>query len=163
MVSRKPGTRATRLAVLTAAALPVACRWRVIVFWTGSATVTFGGGGGTYLLLSPQPASTASRKSAVTMQPAPVNLAMTIAGFTLVSAEHQSLERKHQRLQPPDQRMHQRQSVHRVKRKGLQRTGVFGDDRIVIIGVRVGDAAAARRHVVKGAFEKRFQTQQKRD
>src|SRR5262245_25702828 len=33
-----------------------------------------------------------------------------------VSAEHQDLERKHQRLQPQDQRMHQRERVHDVER-----------------------------------------------
>src|SRR5262245_14064559 len=123
MVSRNPGTRATRLAVLTAAVLPVACRKRVIVFLTGGATVTFGGGGGTYVLLSPQPASRPGNNNTAIKRPIPIGT--FFAMLALVSAEHQRLERKHQRLQPQDQGMYQRQCVDGVKRKGLQRACIL--------------------------------------
>src|SRR3974377_833673 len=66
MVSTKPDTRATRLALLTAAALPVAWRKSVTLRWLGVATVTFGGGGGTSASRVPQAATVPAVSSAVT-------------------------------------------------------------------------------------------------
>jgi len=74
-----------------------------------------------------------------------------------VPAKHQRLERKHQRLQPQDERVHQRQCIHDVKGNGLQRASIFGNDRVVIIGIRVGDAAAAGRHAVDPVLAQRLE------
>jgi hypothetical protein len=63
-----------------------------------------------------------------------------------MSAEHQILERQDQRLEPQNQCMHKRKRVHDVESEGPKKTGVFGDDRIVVVGIGVGDAAAAGRH-----------------
>ena len=79
---------------------------------------------------------------------------MSFEGATLLmSAEHQGLERKHQCLQPQDKRVHQRQRIHGVKREGFQSAGIFGNDDIVIVGIGIGDAAAAWRHAVEPALE----------
>ena len=63
-----------------------------------------------------------------------------------MAAEYEVLEWKHQRLEPQNQCMHERQRVHDMKSEGPKKTGVFGDDRIVVVGIGVGDAAAAGRH-----------------
>ena len=43
----------------------------------------------------------------------------------LMSAEHQGLERKHQRLQPQNQCMHEPKGIDGVKDEPLERAGVF--------------------------------------
>jgi hypothetical protein len=60
-----------------------------------------------------------------------------------MSAEHEVLERKDQRLEPQNQRMQKRERVHDVKREGMKHTSVFRHDRIVVAGIGVGDTAAA--------------------
>src|SRR5438093_826448 len=64
----KPATRATRSVVFTVAVFPVASRYCVTGFCSGSATVTFGGGGATYWLLSPHADNTTAARAAVTVQ-----------------------------------------------------------------------------------------------
>jgi hypothetical protein len=70
-----------------------------------------------------------------------------------VSAEHQRLERKYQRLQPKNQSVHEAERIDGVQREGSQRAGILGNDRIVIAGIGIGDAGAARRDAVEAARE----------
>ena len=80
---------------------------------------------------------------------------------TSVPAEHQGLERKQQRLQPQDQRMHKREGVNAVKHGRPQRASVFCDDGVVVVGIGVGNAAAARGHAIEPAFEERLEHEER--
>src|SRR5262245_40378632 len=79
-----------------------------------------------------------------------------------MSAEHQRLERKHQCLQPEDQRVHEAEGVDCMKHYGAERACVLRDDDVMIVGIGIGDAAAARCYAVKAAFEERLEKDQER-
>ena len=49
--------------------------------------------------------------------------------------------------------MNQREGIHNVKGGAAQEAGVFGDNRIVVVGLGVGDARASGRHTVQPPFE----------
>ena len=80
-----------------------------------------------------------------------------LAAKELVAAEHEGLERKHAGLQPKEERMHQSQRIHRVEQHLLHCAGLFCFDHVVVAGIGVGDAAAARRHPLQPTFIKRLQ------
>jgi hypothetical protein len=57
-----------------------------------------------------------------------------------VTAEQQSLEGKHQRLEPQNQGVHEPEGIHNVKTNTPRGAGVFGDNQLVVGGIGVGDA-----------------------
>src|SRR5262245_9265078 len=79
-----------------------------------------------------------------------------------VPAEHEGLERQHQRLQPQNEGMYERTGVHRVKNYASEGAGVFCHDDVVVIGIGVGDAAAARRYIIDAAPVERLEEHQQR-
>src|SRR5262249_25117526 len=79
-----------------------------------------------------------------------------------MSAEYEVLERKHQRLEPQNQRMQNRKRIHDVKRQGMYHTGVFCDDRIVVGGIGVGDTAAAGSKVFESTLKQGFESDKER-
>ena len=79
-----------------------------------------------------------------------------------MTAEHQILERKDQRLEPQNKRMDQRKRIHDVKNQATKESGVFVGDDVVIARISVSDAAAAGRHVIDSAFKHRLKRHQER-
>ena len=69
-----------------------------------------------------------------------------------MAAEYEVLEWKHQRLEPQNQCMHKRKRIHDVKSHGSQSPGISCDDRVMIIGIGIGDTTAPGRHVINSAF-----------
>src|ERR1700735_4894476 len=61
--------------------------------------------------------------------------------FTSMPAEHESLQRQHQRLQPQDQGVNEPERVDRMQNDAPQDAGVLGRDDVVVVGIGVGDAA----------------------
>ena len=76
--------------------------------------------------------------------------------------EYERLERKYDRLEPQNQGVHQPERVYGVKSKASGGAGVLGDDQVVIVGIGIGDATAARRHPLQPAFIERLEKHQKR-
>ena len=58
--------------------------------------------------------------------------------------KHQGLERQNERLEPQDQGVHQSNCVDRMKEQPPPGADVLVGEKIVIIGVGIGDALAAR-------------------
>ena len=77
-------------------------------------------------------------------------------------AEHERLEGKHQCLQTENQRVHQAEGIDRMKHYGSEGAGVLRDDDVVIVGICIGDAAAAWCHTIKTAFEKGLEIDKQR-
>jgi len=75
-----------------------------------------------------------------------------------MSAEHEVLERQNQSLEPQNECVHKRKRIHDVKRDGMKRTSVFRHDRVVIVGIGVGDAAAAGSHAIESTIEQGLQS-----
>ena len=69
-----------------------------------------------------------------------------------MTAQHQRLDGHQQRLDPQQQRMDQANAVHHMERDRTAGAGVLCRDFLVIAGIGVDDAAAARRHVGKTVF-----------
>jgi hypothetical protein len=78
-----------------------------------------------------------------------------------VPTEHEGGEGKHQRLESQNQGMHEPEGVYGVKHNTSHSAGVFGYDQIVIIGICVGDAAAAGCYIVEPAFVERLKSNKK--
>lgn len=76
------------------------------------------------------------------------------AAIGSVPAEHEGLEGKYQGLQPENQGVHECKGIHDVQRHAFQGTGLLCRNLVVIVGVGVGDAAAARRYPFKSALIK---------
>ena len=74
-----------------------------------------------------------------------------------MSAEHERLERKHECLQPEDQRVHQAEGINGMKRDRPEGACVFRNDGVVIVGICIGDATAARSDAVDAALEERLE------
>jgi hypothetical protein len=74
-----------------------------------------------------------------------------------MSAEHEGLERKHQRLEPQDQGVHEAERINNVKNHASDAAGVFCDDRVMFAGMGIGDATAAGRDIVEPAFVERLE------
>src|SRR5215813_3450214 len=74
-----------------------------------------------------------------------------------VPAEHERLERKHQRLQPQNQRVYESECIDNVKDHAPGGAGIFCDNRVMVVRIGVGDAAAAGRNVVDSAFVERLE------
>src|SRR6516164_1886492 len=70
-----------------------------------------------------------------------------------MSAEHEVLERQNQRLKPQNECVHKRKRIDDVMFDGMKPTGVFRHDGVVIVGIGVGDAAAAGRHAIESALK----------
>src|SRR5262249_33803665 len=79
-----------------------------------------------------------------------------------MSAEYEVLERKDQRLEPQNQRMQKRERIHDVKRDGMKYTGVLRHDRIVVVGIGVGDTAAAGSKAVESTLKQGFESDKER-
>ena len=79
-----------------------------------------------------------------------------------MSAEHEGLEGKHDRLEPQNQGVDQREGIHNVQGRTPHGAGVLRHDHVVVVGVGVGDAAAAGRYAVEPAFIERLKQRQKR-
>src|SRR5689334_17152490 len=84
-----------------------------------------------------------------------------VIAIASVPAEHESLERKHERLQPQNQGMHEAKRINNVKNHAFESAGVFGNDRVMVIRVGIGDAAAAGRQIVNSAFVERLEKSEK--
>ena len=69
-----------------------------------------------------------------------------------MSAEHEVLERIHESLEPQNQGVHERERIDYMKSCTIQGASLFCRDFLVIVGVGVCDAAAARRHTIEPAF-----------
>ena len=69
-----------------------------------------------------------------------------------MSAEYQVLERKHQRLDPQDQCMHKCERIDDVKNHAMQKARTRRGDRVVVIRIGIGDAAATGRHIIDAPF-----------
>ena len=63
-------------------------------------------------------------------------------------AEHESLDRKHQRLDAQDHGMHEPDGIDRMENETPRGADVLRGDHIVVAGIGVGNAAAARRDIV---------------
>src|SRR5580704_8748429 len=79
-----------------------------------------------------------------------------------MSAEHQSLQRQENRLHTKDQCVNERYRIDDVQIDFLQRTDVLRFKFMVMIGIEIRNAAAARRNVVEPAFVERFEINQDR-
>src|SRR5215469_4599102 len=79
-----------------------------------------------------------------------------------MSAEHQVLERQDQRLEPQNQRMQKRERIHDVKREGMKKAGIFRDNGVVIVGIGVGDTAAAGRKAFESTLKQGFESNKER-
>ena len=73
-----------------------------------------------------------------------------------MSGEDQSLHGKQQRLDPQDHGMHQPDRVHHMQEHPARGTYIRCLKRVVIVGVGVGDAAAARRKAFELTRKERF-------
>src|SRR5262245_44209408 len=92
----------------------------------------------------------------------PMSIRRKVIPRWLVSAEHQSLERKHQGLQPENERVHQAERIHDVKSEALHGTRLFRCDQVMVAGIGVGDASAAGGDPLEPAFEERLEMDQER-
>src|ERR1051326_3508094 len=72
-------------------------------------------------------------------------------------AEHQGLERQYQRLDAQEQCVDERECIDGVQRHAPDCSGLRRDNLVVVARIRVGDAAAARRHAVETAFVERLE------
>ena len=72
------------------------------------------------------------------------------------------LNGSNERLQPQDQGVHQPEGIHDVKSDAPHGAGVFRGDHVVVVGIGVGDAAAARRDAVQPACVERLEIHQER-
>lgn len=79
-----------------------------------------------------------------------------------MTAEHQVLERKDQRLEPQNKRMDQCKCIHDMKNQATEKTGVLIGDDFVITRISISDAAAAGRHVIDSAFKHRLKRHKER-
>src|ERR1700730_8995575 len=79
-----------------------------------------------------------------------------------VSAEHQRLEGKNQRLKPQNYRMHEREGIDGVKKRSSHRAGIGCDDHVMVAGISVGNAAAAQSYAVEPAFVQRLERRDER-
>src|SRR5215510_15846818 len=83
---------------------------------------------------------------------------ITTAGqLASVSAKHERLERKHQRLQPQNQGMYECERINNMKHRAFEGAGVFCNDRVMVVGIGIGDAAAAGRNIVEPALIERLE------
>ena len=73
-------------------------------------------------------------------------------------AEDEGLEGEQQRLHPQNDRVHESESVDSMKSEPPDRARTRRDNFVVIVGIGVGDAAAARRDPVEAAFVERFES-----
>src|SRR5918997_2560082 len=80
----------------------------------------------------------------------------------LMPAEHQGLDRKHQGVDAQDQRVHQPDGVHGMKREALKSPDPRLGDLVVMAAVGIGDAAASRRDAVEAPFVKGLQEDEDR-
>ena len=88
---------------------------------------------------------------------------ITTAGqLASVSAKHERLERKHQRLQPQNQGMYECERINNMKHRAFEGAGVFCNDRVMVVGIGIGDAAASGCHAVKAALEEGLEKDQER-
>ena len=71
-------------------------------------------------------------------------------------AEHQRLDRQQQRLDPQQQGMHESRRIDGVQRKTLQRSGFRIGDDVMVAGVGIDDAGAARRNTVEAVLVERL-------
>src|ERR1043166_8462328 len=78
-----------------------------------------------------------------------------------MSAEHERLEWKHKRLQSQNQSMDQTKGIHDVKHQAPHSGGVFGNDHIMIAGIGIGDAAAARSYAIQATLVERLKKHKK--
>src|SRR5215470_6582632 len=79
-----------------------------------------------------------------------------------MSTEHERLEGKHQCLQAENQGMHEAEGVNCMKHDGAEGACVLRDDDVMIVGICIGYAAAARCYAIKAAFEERLEKDQER-
>src|SRR5579859_3711350 len=79
-----------------------------------------------------------------------------------MSAEYQSLEWQDERLDSQQQGVHKREPVHGVQRQAAQRSGLGGDNLVVVARVGVGNAATAGRDVVEARLVQRFEKRNQR-
>ena len=61
-----------------------------------------------------------------------------------VSTEDKVLEGENQCLQAQNQRVHERECIHDVESRSSKCTGFFVGDDVVVIGISIGNAAAAK-------------------
>ena len=59
--------------------------------------------------------------------------------------EHEGLDGEHQRLDPQDHGMHKPNRIHRMENDAFDSADIAGLNQIVVAGIGVGNAAAARR------------------
>src|SRR5262252_8220115 len=79
-----------------------------------------------------------------------------------MSAKHQRLERKHQCLQAENQGVHEAEGVNGMKHYGAEGTCVLRDDDVMIVGICIGDTAAAGCHAIQAALEEWLEKDQER-
>ena len=85
---------------------------------------------------------------------------MSASGWLLnlsMAAEHERLERKHECLQPEDQRVHQAEGINGMKRDRPEGACVFRNDGVVIVGICIRNAAAARRNAIDATLKERLE------
>ena len=71
--------------------------------------------------------------------------------------EHQGLQRQNQRLQANDQGVHQRDRVNDVKEQPPPGADILVGEKIVIVGVGIGDAQAPRWNTRKTTLIQRLE------
>ena len=79
-----------------------------------------------------------------------------------MTAEHERLEGKHQRLNPQEQCVHQAKCIDGMQDYLPDCAGTFGRNDVVVIGINVGNATAARRHIVGATFVKGLKKREQR-
>src|SRR5262245_24183894 len=77
------------------------------------------------------------------------------------AAENEGLERKHQRLQPQDQGVHETERIDNMKNHAFEGARVFCNDRVMIVRIGIGDTAAAGGYVVYSTFVERLEKGEK--
>ena len=79
-----------------------------------------------------------------------------------MSAKHQSLEREDECLQSQDQGVHKRQRIHDMERNSPKGTCILRNNFVVVVGISIGNAAAAWRHALEPTLEKGLEENKKR-
>src|SRR3954453_2730379 len=82
--------------------------------------------------------------------------AAAVTALRSVAAEHERLERQQQRLDPKEQRVYEAERIDGVKSDAAQRARILGNNNVVIVGIRVGDATASRSHTLESTLIERF-------
>src|SRR3954447_15108323 len=79
-----------------------------------------------------------------------------------VAAQDQCLDRQQQRLNPQQQRVHETDAVDHVQPNRPGGTGLLGGYLVVIAGIGVDDAAAARGHAIETVLVERLHESEQR-